>query len=573
MPRVAVISCSQKVFLIPLFLFFGNSMRVKIERFKNLASVDLELSGLTLLVGGNNAGKSSVLQAIQFGVSVAQTSAMQGGIWADDRLATSIGQSDLVYSPIKDVLSLGPNGKLREPENEAISITYQQAEAETKVSVRKGRNKNVRFELIGQALGQKLQSITNPFSALVTGLAGIPSEEEYETNIVVRKAAAKGDSNAVFRNILLQLKSDLQKWRRFQSQIQRIFPEYSLDVAFNPDADEIIRCNVQRDGITYPIDSCGTGVLQGIQIFSYINLFEPEILLLDEPDSHLHPNNQKQLAQELMAAVNSGLNIVVSTHSRHLVEALWESSRLVWLKDGVVQPNVEDYEVKALLEIGALNVGERLGNPRYIFLTEDKDQNLFSVLLEANGYDTEECDIVSYSGCTQIGTAIALISHLRKTHGNARYVIHRDRDFLTDNVLEEYRQKFARINVEVFIPEGNDIEAYFVTPEHVAVACHIEEERAWQIVQTAYEARRDELTAKYVNTRVENLRKAGQQANAGELAVECIGLMVGPAAAVVHGKILLKGIRVELQAQRIPDRIVSTSAALQSESLRVFRQV
>ncbi|MBP0634256.1 AAA family ATPase [Cupriavidus sp. AcVe19-6a] len=88
-------------------------MQVVIERFKNLQSVDLNIHGLTLLVGGNNAGKSSVLQAIQFGASVAQTSAMQGGNWADDRLATSIGQSDLVYSPIKDVLSLGPNGRLR----------------------------------------------------------------------------------------------------------------------------------------------------------------------------------------------------------------------------------------------------------------------------------------------------------------------------------------------------------------------------------------------------------------------------------------------------------------------------
>ncbi|OMG74905.1 ATP-dependent nuclease [Burkholderia ubonensis] len=546
-------------------------MQVKIERFKNLASVDLDLSGLTLLVGGNNAGKSSVLQAIQFGVSVAQTSAMQGGAWADDRLATSIGQSDLVYSPIKDVLSLGPNGRLREPENEAISITYRQAESETKVSVRKGRNKNVRFELVGQALGQQLQSITSPFSALVTGLAGIPSEEEFETNIVVRKAAAKGDSNSVFRNILLQLKSDPQKWQRFQSQIQRIFPEYDLEVAFNPDADEIIRCSVQRDGITYPIDSCGTGVLQAIQIFSYINLFEPEILLLDEPDSHLHPNNQKQLAEELIAAAGSGLNVVVSTHSRHLVEALFENARLVWLKEGAVQPDVEDYEIKALLEIGALNVGERLGNPRYIFLTEDKDQNLFSVLLEANGYDLDECDIVSYSGCTQVGTAITLISHLRKTHNEARYVIHRDRDFLTEDVLNEYRQKFARIDVEVFIPEGNDIEAFFAKPEHIAAACGIEDARAQAVVQAAYEARRDELTAKYVNTRFENLRKAGQQPNVGELAVECNALMLGPAAAVVHGKILMKGVRDELQAQRIPDRIVSTSAALHSENLRGFQ--
>jgi AAA15 family ATPase/GTPase len=46
-------------------------MEIKIERFKNLTELELDITGLTLLVGGNNAGKSSVLQAIQFGASVA----------------------------------------------------------------------------------------------------------------------------------------------------------------------------------------------------------------------------------------------------------------------------------------------------------------------------------------------------------------------------------------------------------------------------------------------------------------------------------------------------------------------
>jgi predicted ATP-dependent endonuclease of OLD family len=82
-------------------------LEIVVERFKNIERIELEVSGLSLLVGGNNAGKSSVLQAIQFGISVAQTSFFQGGAWMDDRLSTSIGQSDLVYSPIKDVLSLG----------------------------------------------------------------------------------------------------------------------------------------------------------------------------------------------------------------------------------------------------------------------------------------------------------------------------------------------------------------------------------------------------------------------------------------------------------------------------------
>ncbi|WP_180278317.1 ATP-dependent nuclease [Janthinobacterium sp. BJB301] len=542
-------------------------MKVLIERFKSLQNVPLEIDGLTLLVGGNNAGKSSVLQAIQFGASVAQTSAMQGGVWGDGRLATSIGQNDLVYSPIKDVLSLGPNGKLREPEAEAINITYTDGELETKVIVRKGRNKNVSLQLIGQPLGVQLQSIVSPYSALVTGLAGIPSEEEFETKLVVRKAAAKGDSNGVFRNILLQLKADEGKWQRFQAQIGRIFPEYQLDVSFDADADEMIQCKVVRDGVTYPIDACGTGVLQAIQIFSYINLFAPKILLLDEPDSHLHPNNQKQLANELINASHGGLNIVISTHSRHLVEALWDNARLVWLKNGDVQPNVEDYQVKALLEIGALNVGERLGNPRFIVFTEDEDHGILKIFLEANGVDLDECDIISYSGCTQLATAAALIRQLRVRHNDAIFILHRDRDFLSEPALDAYQAKFAALNVRFFIPAGNDLESYFMTAEHLAQSSAIEVAEAMSIIETAFAVRHDELMKKYINTRCNNLRAEGQQPNAGDIAVECARLMTGAFTQAIHGKLLMKGVRDVLRDRGIPDRIFSISEALRSPEL------
>ena len=71
-------------------------MEVMIERFKNIQSLNIDITGLTLLVGGNNAGKSSVLQSIQFGASVAQTSAMQGGVWSAGRVSTSMGLSEIL---------------------------------------------------------------------------------------------------------------------------------------------------------------------------------------------------------------------------------------------------------------------------------------------------------------------------------------------------------------------------------------------------------------------------------------------------------------------------------------------
>jgi ABC-type branched-subunit amino acid transport system ATPase component len=534
-------------------------MHFTIERFKNLENVQLSVDSIDLLVGGNNAGKSSILQALQFGVSAAQTAAIQGGSWVGDRLSTSIGQSDLVYAPIKDVLSLARNGKLREREDEAIQVTYKDGDDECRVSVRKGRNKNILIEVVGRSLGQRLQSVTEPYSALVTGLAGIPAEERFEANIVVRKAAAKGDSNSVFRNILLQLSQAPEKWAAFQQQIETLFPGYAIQVSYDPNKDEVINCHVERGATQYPIDTCGTGVLQAIQIFAYVNLFAPRLLLLDEPDSHLHPNNQKLLASVLADIAEGGTKIVLCSHSKHIIAALSDSARFVWLRDGRQEVETDKYEVQALVEIGALNAGERLGNPTHIFLTEDASHDILELLLEASGYDLDLCEIMSYSGCTQLATATALISHLRRTAPNARYVIHRDRDFLPTDHLEEFRTKFARLGVSTFFPAGNDLESFFLSREHLAISCAVTFEVADEILDTAFNTRRSELTAKYVNTVVENQRRAAERPNSGEIAVKCAALLTGPHSPASHGKILLKAVRDELRTRGIADRLLSLS--------------
>ena len=544
-------------------------MEITIQRFKNIESVTIPAKGIVLLVGGNNSGKSSVLQAIQFGISVAQTTKMQSTTWgADDRLPTSLAPSDLVYSPIKDVNALAANGRLREAIGAAISVHYRDDNESCRITVRKGRNKNMVVELVGQTLGEKLQSFTEPYCALVTGLAGIPSEEQFETDLIVRKTAARGDSNSVFRNILWQLKSDQSRWAGFEEQIRRIFPNYTLHVEFDPQTDEYINCEVEKDGIKFPIDTCGTGVLQAVQIFSYINLFRPKLLLLDEPDSHLHPNNQIALAKELLAAAENGLNIIISSHSKHLITPLLDSSTLVWLRRGARESNADGYEVKALMEIGALGVGERIGNPSHIFLTEDKSTSLLELLLESNGYSEADYEIISYCGCTNLQTAIVLINQLKKSHPSAKYAVHRDRDFMTDAELVDYQTRLANMGVKVFLPEKNDLETYFVTPEHIAGVTGVNTSVASEIIEAAFSARKDDMLALYINTRIINAKRNGQQVNAGEIGVEANTALSSVLGQGVHGKTMLSGVRDELRRRGIVDSLATARETLKADALR-----
>ena len=97
--------------------------KITIERFKNITKIELPLDNINILVGANNAGKSSILQSIQFAVSIAQTTSLdefKTAKWKTDKLSTSLTTNQIIYSPIRDVYSLGNGGALSQHRNQAI---------------------------------------------------------------------------------------------------------------------------------------------------------------------------------------------------------------------------------------------------------------------------------------------------------------------------------------------------------------------------------------------------------------------------------------------------------------------
>lgn len=381
----------------------------------------------------------------------------------------------------------------------------------------------------------------------------------------MKKSAARGDSNSVFRNILLLLKEDPKAWQEFQDEIKKIFPSYEVSVDFNKDKDEFINCTVKKEnGVLYPIDSCGTGILQVVQIISYIFLFKPKILLLDEPDSHLHPNNQRVLAQRLLElSRNTGTRIVIATHSKYLINELIEDSKLLWLSNGEVQSCENNQIIQSLVEIGALDAGQRLSPPKWVLLTEDSNLDFLETLIVANGARLEDGEIKSYRGCTKVDTAQALLEHLKESFPDARFIIHRDRDFLDDEKIEEYKKKF--LDVHFLIPNNNDIENYFISKEHLSHSLGINEMDANFIIKSAFSNKKYDLAEKYANVKKQNYDFKDQSNKAAGLTTEAMKEFdKGYNPRFIHGKEMLKAIRMELSKpnRKIKDCINSESPYL-----------
>lgn len=108
-----------------------------------------------------------------------------------------------------------------------------------------------------------------------------------------------------------------------------------------------------------------------------------------------------------------------------------------------------------------------------IFLTEDKKKGLVEKFLSANGFNLEEVDLRSYKGCTNLGSAEVLFKYLKDKYLDKcpKIVVHRDKDYLTDEEIKKEIDKFNKLGISLFITEGTDIESYFVRYEHIKT-CH-----------------------------------------------------------------------------------------------------
>ncbi|WP_341359589.1 AAA family ATPase [Georgenia sp. M64] len=552
---------------------------IAVQRFKSLEHVTLELGDrLTVLVGPNNAGKSSLLQAIQFGVSVVQSAGMDGAArWTGEALSATLATDQLVYTPLRDIHMLAKGGALRQDKDKAIVITVAAEDGAAEISVRRGKNKNIAVRCHGKDLGRQIQQLENPFSVIAPGLAGIPSYEEFKSEGIVRRAAARGDANNVFRNVLWILRNDAAGWKHFQDRLHQVFPDVHIDVTFDASSDEHLRATITRDGTVLPIDASGTGILQAAQVLAYIGVYSPRLLILDEPDAHLHPDNQRKLVRLLNeVAQDDGVQVLMSTHSRHMLdEGVAVDAAVHWVSSGGISEAPFDV-VDSLMALGALDAGDRLraGATDWVVLTEDSNTEPVKTILRANGFPDRSVDVWSYASSSQVPAATALGRFITEHAPGTRVLVHRDRDYLCDDELHDIFGRLRKAGLCSFTTPGTDIESFFLAIEHLlAVYSDKDPEDVRKLVTDATIETRDDSLKALINARVTTAnrkRKDGEkQPDAGEIAVRAQSDLDADPERYRHGKKVLKRLNALAQERFGKARSLFTvSNALEVQALQ-----
>jgi len=596
--------------------------KVTLKRFKQLEEFELELIGTTVLIGANNSGKSSVLQALHFAVAVAQTAKLVGENvkWGADRFNLSFNPAQLLYSPIADVLSLARGGQLHEGSTGQIEVEVTLTDgAKCRVAVRRGRNRNIAVSLTGKTVGERLMSLDKPFTVYAPGLAGIAKEERYMSPGAVRRVVARGDANLVLRNVLLmihdsqthqraaltkKLKDEYEKikaagnpapnylrelrawqgpWTLFQNDMGVLFPGIGFHLQFDKERDETIEVFYTRPGQPrLPIDAAGTSILQASQILAYITLFRPEVLILDEPDSHLHPDNQRALCDLVTTlAETRQFRPLISTHSRHMLDALRERAQIVWISAGKKVPYDSVSVPSMLLELGALDTVDYFANGHFtcLFATEDSAKESLAalrILLESNAFPMNVVEIRPYSGCSKIDSARVLRNFLLDKAPKVQFILHRDRDYMEDAAVAQVVKALHDAGLHAFITANSDTENYFINAAHLAeLNPTVSLQRAQELIDAATLSTRDKSLKKLINIRTEHAirnRRGGPAHDAGELAAKAVSDYDSDPAKWRRGKIVLNelqsALHKELKKQAV---ILEKTAHLHCPELQKIR--
>jgi energy-coupling factor transporter ATP-binding protein EcfA2 len=333
-------------------------------------------------------------------------------------------------------------------------------------------------------------------TAYIPGIAGLAEFETVLAAPVLNRRAASGEGGSVLRHILLDLVggsagtdteyaelSDLSAWvskilpgSQFWVKFDRL-RDARIDALFlTPQMKEPGRADaLQRR----PLEMAGTGYLQIVQIFAYLLKFRPKLLLIDEPDAHLHPSTQERLimALEEAAVAFPETKFIVTTHSPHLVRACGPHTSVHWMADGALRTDSEE-RIRLRMGWGALD-------KEVLLFTEDGNLTAMKALLSQWPDLARKVLLWPTFGYSGIASGNAL-KQLRETLG-IPVMVHRDRDFMSDSDVDAWEEKkgFVQNDIPLWVTPGSDIESCFCNPSHIAEVFGILFSTAEKIIDAA----------------------------------------------------------------------------------------
>ena len=375
--------------------------RLTLRNFKSVGEQVYEFTQFDLLVGRNNSGKSTVLQALaiwQFCVDEFHRSKRSGS------KGIQVVLPNFTALPVPEFNLLGKDRDIRHSPNKkqeyiliGIHVEWRRATGETGtfgVDLRYHSPQTIYAIPVGGWAKFRAceQQGDLPAIAYVPPFSGLEPMEKWLDIAPIRQQVGKGQPGSVLRNLLLKTcpspvrgqdgrntkgYSPPANWQELANIIERWFSVKISEPKYDSAKDVYITVEYRQNGKDYDIIAGGSGFHQTMTLLAFLYGYQPTTILLDEPDAHLHVNLQREILDFFKRkSVERNTQFLIATHAEEFVRGV-DASQIVSLLSQAPKRVLSTPEVRrAMAEVSNEEITRLMASPYILYVEGESDERI-----------------------------------------------------------------------------------------------------------------------------------------------------------------------------------------------------
>lgn len=442
-----------------------------LENYRCFEKSQFDFKNISVIVGKNNAGKSTMIEALRMVAYAARKSvqtvykeapygfnlsAREKGIRIDvDKLKIDLrGIVYLYENRIAKVEAVFDDGS-------QIIILANQNQAFARLYSSDGKN----VKLKSKAMEYKFDSI-----GILPQIGLIKENEKLLERDTVENNKETYLSSRHFRNEILLYKDEV--WDYFKTVSEGTWENLRIeDISYNFVESEFIRMMVKESNFVAEIGLMGSGLQMWLQIIWFLSRsMGKQTIILDEPDVYMHPD----LQQKLIKIVTKYFpQVIIATHSIEIISEVSPANIIMLDKNSRQMKYANNLRaVQSLIDnIGGIqNLSLiRIGLKKKCLFVEGNDLKILSKfydrLFPDNLNSLNSIPTIQLNGFSNLREAYGASKlFYYETEGTVKCIGILDRDYYDEEYLEELKSEARTNYLDLYIWKKKEIENYLIKP-------------------------------------------------------------------------------------------------------------
>ena len=444
---------------------------IKLENYRCFEKTKIKIKELAVFVGKNNAGKSSLVEALRLVALAIRKSTKT--VYKEIPKEFGLGLSVKGYKLDVDKLKIDLRG---------IVYLYEDKIAKIMVSLDSGINIHIyltsdyAYACIFDSQNRNITSKSNPQLSEIEQVDILPQLgliKENEKKLT--RETVEGDKDSYlfsrhFRNEILLYKDMF--WKEFVKLSESTWKELKIkEIEYNFYDDDNIKLYISDSKFLAELGLMGSGLQMWLQIMWFlVRSRDATTIILDEPDVYMHPDLQRKLIRLIKKRYPQ---VIIATHSVEIIGEV-EPGNIITIDKRKRQMSYAN-DMKAVQEIvdniGAINNLSltRIGNMRKCVFVEGEDLKIlakFADIVYPNYTESlNNLPSISLGGFNNLNEAFGASKlFYEETNDSIKCMAILDRDYFPEEMLTRKAEAAKNNKLNLHIWKRKEIENYLLEP-------------------------------------------------------------------------------------------------------------